>query len=121
MERRYGSDPAARSHGEAFLNLFQGRVVPGGFYLLDEPEAALSPQSQIALLAIMLDMVGRDAQFLIDTPSSILLAYPQAVIYSFDQVPVSRAHYDELEQVKLTREFLRDPVRFLARLGEAQA
>lgn len=120
IERRYGSNPDARSHGEAFLNLFQGRLVPGGFYLLDEPEAALSPQSQIGLLAIMLDMVRRDAQFLIATHSSILLAYPDAMIYSFDHVPVARARYDDLEQVKLTREFLRDPARFVARLGEAQ-
>src|SRR5438094_10106455 len=76
MERRYGRDPDARSHGQAFLNLFQSRFVPGGLYLLDEPEAPLSPQNQLGLLAILLDVIERDAQFIIATHSPILLAFP---------------------------------------------
>jgi predicted ATPase len=97
--------------------LFRGRFVPDGLYLLDEPEAALSPQSQLGLLAMLLDMVPRRAQFVIATHSPILLAYPDAVIYSFDRTPVWRAFYDDLDHVKLTRDFLTDPRRFLRLLG----
>ncbi len=118
MARRYGEQPDARSHGQAFLNLFQSRFVPGGLYLLDEPEAALSPQSQMGLLAMLLDMVGRDAQFIIATHSPILLAYPAAAIYSFDRVPLERAAYEDLDHVRLTRDFLRDPAAFLRRLTD---
>src|SRR5207248_5929457 len=63
MERRYGIDLDANSHGQSFLKLFQSRFVPGGLYLLDEPEAPLSPQSQLALLGMIAEMVAQDAQF----------------------------------------------------------
>lgn len=117
MERRYGRDPDARSHGQAFLNLFQGRLVPGGLYLLDEPEAPLSPQNQLGLLAVLLDMVSQGAQFVIATHSPILLAFPGAKIYTFDRVPIAAVAYEELDHVTLTREFLNDPRSYLRRLG----
>lgn len=117
MERRFGQDPDARSHGQAFLHLFQHRFVPDGLYLMDEPEAPLSPQNQLGLLAMLLEMVERDAQFVIATHSPILLAFPRAVIYSFDQVPIRRVAYDDLDHVALTRDFLNDPPAFLRRLG----
>jgi predicted ATPase len=117
MERRYGRDPDARSHGQAFLNLFQGRFVPGGLYLLDEPEAPLSPQNQLGLLAVLLEMVTQAAQFVIATHSPMLLAYPGATIYSFDQVPIAPVAYEELDHVVLTRDFLNDPGAFVRRLG----
>lgn len=113
IARRYGEDPDARSHGEAFLDLFRSRFVPGGLYLLDEPEAALSPQSQLGLLAMLLDMVKQNAQFVIATHSPMLLAYPKAVIYSFDHAPVAAVAYDDLDHVRLTRDFLSEPERFL--------
>lgn len=116
MERRYGVDLDASSHGQSFLRLFQSRFVPGGLYLLDEPEAPLSPQSQLALMAMMQDMIAQDAQFIIATHSPILLAYPQARIYSFDQAPAAEVPYDELDHVVLTREFLDAPERFLRAL-----
>lgn len=119
MERRYGRDPDARSHGQAFINLFQHRFVPGGLYLLDEPEAPLSPQNQLGLLAVLLEMVDRDAQFIIATHSPILLAFPDAVIYSFDQVPPAAVAYGDLDHVTLTRDFLNDPRAFLRRLHPA--
>jgi len=118
MERRYGRDPDARSHGQAFLNLFQGRFVPGGLYLLDEPEAPLSPQNQLGLLAILLDLIERDEQFVIATHSPILLAFPGARIYSFDGLPVHPIAYEETDHVALTRAFLNEPQRFLRRLRE---
>jgi len=117
IRMRYGENPDARSHGEAFLNLFHGRFVPGGLYLLDEPEAALSPQSQIGLLALLLHMVHQNAQFIIATHSPILLAYPGARIYSFDHQPVETVEYVDVEHVKLTRDFLNDPGRFIRQLG----
>ena len=117
MEHRYGKDPDARSHGQAFLNLFQGRLVPGGLYLLDEPEAPLSPQNQLGLLAILLDLIEQDAQFIIATHSPILLALPGARIYSFDGLPVHPIAYAETDHVALTRAFLNDPQAFLRRLG----
>jgi predicted ATPase len=113
MERRYGVDLDANSHGQSFLRLFQSRFVPGGLYLLDEPEAPLSPQSQLGLMAMISDMLTEDAQFIIATHSPILLAFPGATIYSFDRTPVEEVAYDELEHVVLTREFLRAPERYL--------
>jgi predicted ATPase len=117
MERRYGVDLDANSHGQSFLKLFQSRFVPGGLYLLDEPEAPLSPQSQLALLAMMSDMVAEDGQFIVATHSPILLAFPGACIYSFDGTPVCEVEYESLEHVALTREFLQAPERFLRHLG----
>jgi predicted ATPase len=116
MTRRYGADPDARSHGEAFLRLFASRFVPGGLYLLDEPEVPLSPQNQLGLLALLLDMVRQDAQFLIATHSPILLAVPGAAIYSFDETPATRVVWDDLDHVTLTRAFLNDPDSFLRRI-----
>jgi len=116
MERRYGVDLDANSHGQSFLRLFQSRFVPGGLYLLDEPEAPLSPQSQLALMTMMTDMVADGAQFIIATHSPILLAFPSAVIYSFDATPVQAVEYQSLEHVTLTRDFLADPQRFLRHL-----
>src|SRR3569833_222489 len=106
MEERYGKDLDANSHGESFLRLFQSRLVPGGLYLLDEPEAPLSPQSQLGLMAMISDMVAQDAQFIIATHSPMLMAYPGATIVSFDECPASVVDYGELESVSLVREFL---------------
>jgi predicted ATPase len=113
---RYGEDADARSHGESFLNLFQSRFVPGGLYLLDEPEAPLSPQRQLALLAMLKGMATEDSQFIIATHSPILMALPGADILSFDCPPVRRVAYDEVEHVSLTRDFLNNPDAFLRRL-----
>lgn len=113
MEARYGVDLDANSHGESFLALFKARFVPGGLYLLDEPEAPLSPQSQLALMAMLTDMIAQESQFIIATHSPILLAFPGAVIYSFDNPPVQRVPYGELDHVLLTRDFLANPERFL--------
>jgi predicted ATPase len=118
MERRYGVDLDANSHGQSFLRLFRSRFVPNGLYLLDEPEAPLSPQSQLALMAMMQDMLTEGAQFIIATHSPILLAYPEATIYSFDAAPASVVPYAELEHVVLTKEFLNAPERYLRALRD---
>lgn len=116
MEARHGTDLDASSHGQAFLTLFRSRLVPGGLYLLDEPEAALSPQSQLALLAMLLDMPKRDAQFIVATRSQILLPFPGACLCSFDQAPPVRVEYEELYHVTLTRDVVRGPRRYVEKL-----
>ena len=116
MEQRYGVNLDENSHGQSFLKLFRNRFVPGGLYLLDEPEAPLSPQSQLALIAMISDMVAQDAQFVIATHSPILLGFPGATIYSCDRIPVERVPFEELDHVVITREFLNAPGRILREL-----
>ncbi|MDH5234164.1 MAG: hypothetical protein OEW77_04330 [Gemmatimonadota bacterium] len=116
MERRYGADLDANSHGESFLTLFRARFVPDGLYLLDEPEAPLSPTSQLAMLVMLQEMVGQGAQFVIATHSPILLAFPGAVTWSFDEQPPRIVPFDELEHVRVTRDFLQAPERYLRHL-----
>jgi predicted ATPase len=116
MEQRYGTDLDTNSHGQSFLKLFQSRFVPGGLYLLDEPEAPLSPQSQLALLAMIGEMVAQDAQFIIATHSPMLLAFPGSRIYSFDATPVQAVAYEDLDHVRLTRDFLNAPERYLKQI-----
>ena len=113
---RYGENLDANSHGESFLKVFQSRFVAGGLYLLDEPEAPLSPQRQLALMSMLKEMVDQEAQFIIATHSPILMAFPGARILSFDDHPVMEAHYDDVEHVSLTRAFLNNPQAFLRRL-----
>lgn len=116
MEKRYGAELDANSHGQSFLKLFQSRFVPGGLYLLDEPEAPLSPQSQLALLAMIGEMVAQHAQFIIATHSPMLLAFPGARIYTFDETPVKEVAYEELDHVRITRDFLNAPERYLSQI-----
>jgi predicted ATPase len=116
LTRRYGEDVDARSHGEAFLALFQSRLTPGGLYLLDEPEAALSPQSQLGLIALLADSIPQRCQFVVATHSPLLLAFPGATIFSFDVTPIQQVRYDELQHVNLTRDFLNDPAAYLRHL-----
>ncbi|WP_275414859.1 AAA family ATPase [Actinoplanes italicus] len=112
-----GVSPHQRSHGESFLDLVAHRFGPGGLYLLDEPEAALSVQGCLALLLRIADLVADGSQFVIATHSPILLACPGATILEIGPgggiEPVS---FDQAEPVVMTRAFLADPARFLGRL-----
>ena len=116
MTKRYGVDLDARSHGEGFLKLFEARLVPNAVYLLDEPEAALSPQNQLVLLALFKEMVAQECQFIVATHSPMLLAYTGARILNFDTDPITEVQWEDLEHVSLTRAFLENPRRFLDRL-----
>ena len=116
LAEKYGEDADAQSHGESFLQLFRERFVPNGLYLLDEPEAPLSPQRQLALLSMLKEMVEQNAQFIIATHSPILMAFPGATILSFDYSPVKMIAYDDIEHVSLMRAFLNNPELFLRRL-----
>ena len=113
---RYGENPDAFSHGEAFLHLFKSRIVPEGLYILDEPETPLSPQLQLTLLSLIKTMVSQSCQFLIATHSPILMAFPDARILSISGSEISEICYDQVEQVSLTRSFLADPENYLRRL-----
>jgi predicted ATPase len=116
LERRYGAGIDTRSHGEAFLAFFRDRFVPGGTYFLDEPEAPLSPFRQLAFLALVREAVRSGGQIIMATHSPILLACPDAAIWSFDEAPIRRVAYRDLEHVTLTRDFLNDPDAFLRHL-----
>jgi predicted ATPase len=116
MEGRYGVDLDANSHGQSFLKLLQSRFVPGGLYLLDEPEAPLSPQSQLALMTMIADMIAQNGQFIVATHSPILLAFPGARIYSFDGGETKVVEYGALDHVTITRDFLNAPERYLRHL-----
>lgn len=116
LNARYGDNPDARSHGESFLHVLKERMLPGGFYLLDEPETPLSPTRQIALLALLKQCVEDDCQFLIATHSPILMAFPEARILCFEEGQILQTAYDDVEHVTLTRAFLNNPDSFLRRL-----
>ncbi|MEZ4513440.1 MAG: AAA family ATPase [Chloroflexota bacterium] len=118
LRQSYGDGLDANSHGEGFLKLFQERFVGEGLYLLDEPEAPLSPMRQLAFLAMLHQMVQQNAQFIIATHSPILMAYPNATILSFDGGTVAEVAYESLEHVQVTRSFLQNPAVYLRHLLE---
>ncbi len=113
LKQRYGDGLDTISHGESFLALFQSRFAPGGLYILDEPEAPLSPIRQLALIAALKQMVEQNAQFIIATHSPILMAFPEAVILNFDTTPIQVIAYQDLEHVKITKDFLNNPDAFI--------
>ncbi|SDN28486.1 Predicted ATPase [Psychrobacillus sp. OK028] len=108
-----------QSHGEAFFSLFSNRFRGRGIYLLDEPEAALSPSRQLAFLRILHDLVQEDdSQFIIATHSPILLGYPDATILSFDDGEIKEVEYEETDHFQLTKYFLQNRERFLQEILE---
>lgn len=114
LEHRYNGDLIARSHGESFLDFLQARFLPGGLYLLDEPESALSPTRQLTLLGMLKAMVEEhDCQFIIATHSPMLLAVPGATILSLDHDPIRDISYEDVQHVKLMKSFLNEPLRYL--------
>ncbi|WP_410210615.1 AAA family ATPase [Aquirhabdus sp.] len=107
-----------QSHGESFLALMTNRFSGQGLYILDEPEAALSPQRQLAVLSRMHDLILDNAQFIIATHSPILMAYPDACIYQCSKEGISQIAYEDTEHVQVTRDFLSNPQRMLKILME---
>lgn len=106
-----GKSLLTQSHGQSLMAFFNARFSIKGLYLLDEPEAALSPKTQLDLLdALHRASESGVAQFVIATHSPILLACPGAVIYGFDRAPVAKVTYRETEHFKLYRDFLANPV-----------
>lgn len=117
IHNRYGEGVDARSHGESYLNLFQSRFVPGGLYLLDEPEAPLSPKRQLSFLVMLKQMVDQEGQFIIATHSPIIMGFPDATILSCDKGRLERVDYQDLEHVFITRGFLENRQLYLRELG----
>lgn len=117
LRTKYDGDLDERSHGESFFTFFKARFVPDGLYLLDEPEAPLSPLRQLGFLSMVKDMVERQrAQFIIATHSPILMAFPGAEILLFEAGHIRTVPYAELEHVTLTRDFLNNPDAYLRHL-----
>ena len=118
--RSYGGKSLHKqSHGEAFISLFLNRFGSKGIYLLDEPEAALSPQRQLAFLRIIYQLEQEGiAQFIINTHSPFLMAYPNATIFNFDETPLKVIEYENTEHYQLTKRFLNDKEDFLKRIFE---
>ncbi len=100
------------SHGESFFAVFLNRFGGNGLYILDEPEAALSPNRQMAMISRMHQLVNQNSQFIIATHSPIIMAYPDAFIYRVDD-GYKRVDYRETEHYQVTRAFLNDPDRML--------
>jgi predicted ATPase len=118
LTRRYGDNPDARSHGETFLALLRTRLVPNGFYALDEPETPLSPSRVLALIALLAECVAQSCQFIIATHSPILMALPGATILLAEGGVLRQASWDDLEHVRVTRAFLANPEGVLRRVLE---
>ena len=102
-----------QSHGESFLALVQNRFGGHGLYLLDEPEAALSPTRQLSLLVLLDQLVREDSQLIIATHSPILMSLPGAEILQFSQEGIAPVSYRDTEHYQVTRRFLEDPERML--------
>ena len=122
-EEEYSRGPGGRpqhfhekSHGESFLALAQNSFQPNGLYLLDEPEAALSPQRQLTLLMEINRCVKEGSQFIIVTHSSILLGLPGAAILSFDGGPIHPCAYEETDSYQVTAMFINNREQILHRL-----
>lgn len=106
----------AQSHGESFMALLQNRFRGNGFYVLDEPEAALSPTRQLAMLVRIRDLVNEGSQFLIATHSPILMAYPEAQLLQIEGDRIADVQYEETEHFRVTRMFLNNREKMLREL-----
>ena len=115
-----GQSLHARSHGETFLTVLELKFQRNGLFLLDEPEAALSPQRQLAFIVLIHDVLRKykDAQFIISSHSPILLGYPSAQILSFDTANIREIDYEETPPMQIVRRFVNDRKSFLKELLE---
>ena len=102
-----------QSHGESFLALVLNRFEGNGLYILDEPEAALSPQRLMSLLVAIDELVKADSQFIIATHSPILMAYPNAEILQFTEAGIDKVSYRETDHYKITKQFIDTPERMI--------
>ena len=109
-----------QSHGESFLALMEHRFGGEGIYILDEPEAALSPTRILRLMVLLRSLETRGSQFIISTHSPILMAYPNACIYRIGETAIDRVAYTETEHYQLTKRFLCDTDRMLKYLFEEE-
>ena len=105
-----------QSHGESFLALFKNRFGGNGLYLLDEPEAALSPSRQMTLMVLMNELLQKHSQFVIATHSPILMAFPHAQVIELTEDSIRTVPYQQTEHFQLTRRFLNNPEKMMEML-----
>ncbi|MCM3404021.1 MULTISPECIES: AAA family ATPase [Cytobacillus] len=105
-----------QSHGEAFFSTFLHRFRGNGIYILDEPEAALSPLRQMSMLTRIHDLVREHSQFIIATHSPIIMAYPEAAIYEFSEEGISEKKLEETNHYRIMKQFFDDKKRMLHHL-----
>jgi len=108
-----GQSLHGQSHGESFLSLMIHRFSGNGLYILDEPEAALSPTRQLTVLSRMNQLVHKNSQFIVATHSPILMAYPNAIIYQIIDGRFERVRYEQTEHYDITKSFLDNPQRMI--------
>lgn len=114
MRKDYGGNMQAFSHGEAYLKILQTRIGDKGIYLLDEPEAALSPLKQLSLMSFIMDVVkDNNAQFFISTHSPILMGLQGAVLYEIQENGMLPVKYNETDHYRITKNFLSNPDHYL--------
>jgi predicted ATPase len=111
-----GASLHEQSHGESFFSTFSHRFRGNGLYILDEPEAALSPLRQMSLLSIMHELVSKDSQFIIATHSPIMMAYPKATIYELSEVGANDVSLEETNHYSLMKQFFTDRDRLIHHL-----
>ncbi len=111
-----GKSLLSQSHGQSLMSFFRNRYKLEGLYLLDEPETALSPSTQLELLQLLSENAkGGHAQFIVTTHSPILLACQEATIYSFDEMPVSSVAYEDTEHFRVYRDFLNHREKYMVK------
>lgn len=117
MRKNYGENMQAFSHGEAYLKILQTRILHKGIYLLDEPEAALSPLKQLSLIAFILEVLkNENTQFIIATHSPILMGIPGATLYEIQDDSLQEVKYRETDHYRITKAFLDNPETYLRHL-----
>ena len=117
MRNEYGDNMLAYSHGEAYLKILETRIANKGIYLLDEPEAALSPLKQLSLIAFILEVLkNNNSQFIISTHSPILMGMPGALIYETQGDGMQRVEFRDTEHYRITKTFLDNPEAYLRHL-----
>jgi predicted ATPase len=117
MRKNYGQELNSFSHGEAYLKIIQEKLQKGGIYLLDEPEAALSPAKQLSLIyTINEHLKSNISQFIIATHSPILMSIPNAIIFEITDEGMERTNLEDTEHYKITKNFLNNPELYLRHL-----
>jgi predicted ATPase len=114
MRKDYGENMQAFSHGEAYLKILQTRIGNKGVYILDEPEAALSPLKQLSLMSLILEVLkNKNTQFVIATHSPILMGFPEAILYEIQETGMQKVNFTETDHYRITKTFLDNPAQYL--------
>lgn len=109
-----------QSHGESFWALFMNRFQGNGLYILDEPEAALSPKRQMAMLTRMHQLIEEGSQFIIATHSPIVMAYPDATIYEITEGGIKQTAYTETENYRISHHFMNNHEKMVSILLDGE-